>query len=156
MPDVVWTAVTDAVARLQSGDVDGGREALEACWDATGPQDHALRCVVAHYLADVQEDLETEIEWDEAALAELPHVRDEDVKGLGLASAAGFAPSLHLNLGDGYLRRGDVETAARHLELGREVLGRLADDAYGVMIRRGFDRLERRISTPDEPGLPRR
>ena len=145
MAGVEWSGVLEAVAKAQAGDVEGGRAALERCWWGTTEQDHAVRCVVAHYLADLQTDLDEEIGWDERALVELPHLRDEDVAGLGVASAAGFAPSLHLNLGDGYLRRGDVDRAREHLQLGRETLGRLADDAYGVMIRRGFDRLANRI-----------
>lgn len=154
---VVWSRVTAAVALAQQGRVDEGKAALEGCWDDTTPDDHAVRCVVAHYLADLQDDLDAEIAWDERALAELPHVRDEDVAGLGLSSAAGFAPSLHLNLGDGYLRRGDRDTARDHLARGRAALGTLDDDAYGVMIRRGFERLEHRIDHPEEAGeLPRR
>jgi len=152
---VEWSGVLDAVARAQSGDVDGGRAALEACWAATGEQDHAVRCVVAHYLADLQTDLDEELRWDELALVELPHLHDADVAGLGVASAAGFAPSLHLNLGDGYLRRGDVDRAREHLQVGRGTLDQLADDAYGVMIRRGFDRLAARIESPGAL-LPRR
>jgi hypothetical protein len=143
-----WAEVLDAIAMAQSGDVEAGRTALEARWSAADASDHAVRCVVAHHLADLQTDLDEEIRWDELALIELPHLRDEDVAGLGVASAAGFAPSLHLNLGDGYLRRGDVERAREHLELGRATLVRLADDAYGVMIRRGFDRLAVRIESP--------
>lgn len=149
-----WTPVTEAIATAQSGDVEGGRAALEEVWDGTEPGEHAVRCVVAHYLADLQADLDVEIAWDERALAELPHVRDADVAGLGLASAAGLAPSLHLNLGDGHLRRGNVAAARHHLEQGRARLAALGDDAYGVMVRRAFERLAARIQSPDR--LPRR
>lgn len=149
-----WTPVTDAIGLAQSGDPQRGRAALEAVWEGTHEDDHAVRCVVAHYLADLQVDLADEIAWDERALAELPHVRDEDVAGLGLDTAAGFAPSLHLNLGDGYLRRGDLAAARHHLEQGRASLGLLGDDAYGVMVRRGFERLAARIESPG--ALPRR
>lgn len=156
MAGIVWTQVTDAVALTQSGEVEAGRAALEECWATTSPDDHAVRCVVAHYLADLQNDLDTEIAWDERALAELPHLRDEDVAGLGITSVAGFAPSLHLNLGDGYLRRGDLDRAREHLTQGRATLRALADDAYGVMIRRGFDRLGARLDDPDAAPLRRR
>lgn len=149
-----WGPVTEAIATAQSGDVEGGRAALEAVWDGTRPGDHAVRCVVAHHLADLQTELDDEIAWDERALAELPHVGDADVAGLGLASAAGFAPSLHLNLGDGHLRRGDAATARHHLQQGRATLAALGEDAYGVMVRRGFERLAARIESPD--ALPRR
>jgi hypothetical protein len=148
---LVWTQVTEAIALAQSGDVARGREALERCWEVTTTADHAIRCVVAHYLADLQTDLGDEIVWDERALAELPRVRDEDLSGLGIASAAGLAPSLHLNLGDGYLRRGDLARARQHLDAGQAGLDALADDPYGVMIRRGFERLAARIAAPGTP-----
>jgi hypothetical protein len=149
VPD--WAPVTEAVEAAQRGDAERARTALQRCWDAAAKDDHAVRCVVAHYLADLQDDLDAEIGWDERALESLPLVRDEDVAGLGIASAAGFAPSLHLNLGDGYLRRGDVQRARHHLEAGTSALDTLGDDPYGVMIRRGFERLATRIESPDRP-----
>ena len=154
MAKVDWSRVTDAIGLTQRGEVDRGRAELEACWEASSDDDHAVRCVVAHYLADLQTELDEEILWDERALVELPHLRDEDVTGLGVESVAGFAPSLHLNLGDGYLRRGDLDAARHHLEQGRASLGALGDDAYGVMVRRGFERLAARIDSPAD--LPRR
>jgi hypothetical protein len=154
MSGVDWSRVTEAIGLAQKGQTDQGRTALEACWAASDEADHAVRCVVAHYLADLQTELDAEIAWDERALVELPHLRDEDVAGLGVDSAAGFAPSLHLNLGDGYLRRGDTAAARHHLEQGRASLGALGEDAYGVMVRRGFERLAARIESPGVP--PRR
>jgi hypothetical protein len=149
-----WPEITDAVTVAQSGDPDEGRRRLLACWQGTAEADHAQRCVVAHYLADLQDDLDEELAWDERALEALPHVTDDDLRPLGLSSAAGLAPSLHLNLGDGYLRRGDVDRARHHLEQGMAAVDVLADDAYGTMVRGGFERLAARIETPD--ALPRR
>ena len=40
--------------------------------------------------------------WDERALAAYELVREDDLRPIGIDSARGFAPSLHLNLGDGY------------------------------------------------------
>ncbi|HET8767783.1 MAG TPA: hypothetical protein VFM86_10705 [Pedococcus sp.] len=154
MTRVEWGPVLEAVEAAQRGDGAAARAALERRWVESGTDEHAVRCVVAHYLADLQDDLDAEIAWDERALESLPHVRDEDVAGLGIASAAGFAPSLHLNLGDGYLRRGDVDRARQHLDAGTRTLEVLGDDPYGVMIRRGFERLATRIESPD--ALPRR
>lgn len=151
MTQLEWAQVTDAIALAQSGHVDRGKAALLACWASTGRADHAMRCVVAHFLADLEDDLDAEIAWDELALAELPLVRDEDLAGLGVGSASGFAPSLHLNLGDGYLRRGDLDSARQHLARGRASLDVLQDDAYGVMIAKGFDRLATRILDPTLP-----
>ena len=54
------------------------------------------------------------------ALSEHAHVADEDLAPLGIQSAAGLAPSLHLNLGDGYLRQGRVDAAGVQLAAGLE------------------------------------
>lgn len=48
---------------------------------------------------------------------------------------------LHLNLGDGYRRRGDVVGARVQLDLGLATVGRLADDGYGRLVRGGLARL---------------
>ena len=149
-----WPDITAAVTVAQTGDPAEGRRQLLACWEGTSVADHAQRCVVAHYLADLEDDLDEELAWDERALAELPHVSDSDLAPLGLSSAAGLAPSLHLNLGDGYLRRGDLDRARHHLDAGTAAVGALPDDAYGTMVRGGFERLAARIEAPD--ALPRR
>jgi hypothetical protein len=149
-----WPDITDAVTIAQTGDPDEGRRRLLECWEGTTEADHAQRCVVAHYLADLQDDLDEELAWDERALDELPHVVDSDLAPLGITSAAGLAPSLHLNLGDGYLRRGDVDRARHHLDEGMATVHVLPDDPYGTMVRGGFDRLAARIETPH--ALPRR
>ncbi|OFE17398.1 hypothetical protein BA895_16675 [Humibacillus sp. DSM 29435] len=56
-------------------------------------------------MADLETDLAAEVGWDEQALASFAHVSDVDLAPVGVPAAAGLAPSLHLNLGDGYLRR---------------------------------------------------
>lgn len=48
---------------------------------------------------------------------------------------------LHLKLGDGYRRRGDVVGARVQLDLGLATVGRLADDGYGRLVRGGLARL---------------
>ncbi|MEO7058212.1 MAG: hypothetical protein ABI083_00685 [Lapillicoccus sp.] len=140
-----WDDITRAVGLALSGDKQPGRAALAACWQATTGTDHAQRCVIAHYLADLQSSLDDEVGWDEAALSEHAHVSDEDLKAVGIASAAGLAPSLHLNLGDGYLRQGRVDVARAQLNAGLQGRGALAPDGYGALVRSGLDRLEQRI-----------
>jgi hypothetical protein len=144
MPD--WESVVHAVQVALSGDRDEGRSLLEACWESTSSDDHAQRCVLAHYLADVQDDLEDEIRWDESALADYSSVGEGDLAAIGIPSATGLAPSLHLNLGDGYLRRGDVVAARRELEAGLACVGALGDDGYGALVRKGLAGLEARLT----------
>ena len=58
MSGVDWSRVTEAIGLAQKGQTDQGRTALEACWAASDEADHAVRCVVAHYLADLQTELD--------------------------------------------------------------------------------------------------
>ena len=148
MPD--WESVIHAVQVALSGDRSEGRGLLEACWASTGSGDHAIQCVLAHYLADVQDDLEDEIRWDESAVRDHQLVGDDDLAAVGIVSAAGLAPSLHLNLGDGYFRRGDSSAARRELEAGLASVGALGDDGYSAMIRGGLSGLEERLSERGE------
>ncbi len=46
-----------------------------------------------------------------------------------------FYPSLHVNLGDTYLRLGDAQRARLHVEQARASEHVLGDDHYGRMIR---------------------
>jgi hypothetical protein len=146
-----WDEITAAVGIALSGEKERGRHDLTACWDDTSEQDHAKRCVIAQYLADLQEDLDAEVAWDERALAAYARVADDDFVPIGIPSARGLAPSLHLNLGDGYLRQGRVEDAQAQLDAGlaQDVVG---EDGYGRLIRTGLaglaERLEAARSNP--------
>lgn len=99
----------------------------------------------------MQRDLADEVAWDEAALAAFAGVRDDDLTPVGIARASGMAPSLHLDLGDGYLRQGRVEDAAVQLGLAQSGLGALGDDGYVDLIRGGVSRLADRLTEPDRP-----
>lgn len=114
------------------------------------------RCVLAHHLADLQEDVADELAWDLRALAAADDVRPD---GAGFDGGAldvrGFAASLQLNVADAYRRLGDVASARRHGELARVACADLDDDGYGRMIRAGVARLAERLDGVDEPARPR-
>jgi hypothetical protein len=139
-----WDDVIAAVGRAQQGQA-GGREALWEQWEATAPGDHAQRCVLAHYLADRERGLADEVAWDEVALREHALLADDALAGIGIPSARGMAPSLHLNLGDGYLRQGRTTEARAQLDAGLAASDALGDDGYGAMIRGGLARLAERL-----------
>lgn len=65
-----WEPVLEAVGQAVNGQSEAAKAALEKCWDETVEEDHAQRCVLAHYLADQQENLQSETHWDEQALTE--------------------------------------------------------------------------------------
>jgi hypothetical protein len=143
---VQWDEIIEAVTVALGGDREGGRAALKERWARTGEDQNAQRCVIAHYLADVQDDLAHEVAWDEAALHAFARVSDEDLEPVGIERAAAMAPSLHLNLGDGYLRQGRVADAGAQLALARASLDTLGSDGYGDLVRRGVDGLAERVA----------
>ena len=152
-----WASITAAIGHALGGDQSTGHRELTACWAATTETDHAKRCVIAHYLADLQTNLTDEVAWDERALAAHARVVDDDLASLGISSARGLAPSLHLNLGDGYLRQGRVTEAQSQLEAGLGAVGDLADDGYGTLIRNGLaalgGRIDAALSTTSEDAV---
>ena len=144
-----WPLILEAIGLAQTGDRTTGRQALLACWEQTDPTEHAFRCVLAHYLADMEDSVDDEVAWDTTALAEYAHLRGDDLAGVGIPDAAGLAPSLHLNLGDGFLRQGRTAEAAEQLHAGLGAVAALGDDGYGRMIRDGLDRLASRIDSAE-------
>ncbi len=151
MPE--WSEVLDAVGVAVGGDRDEGRRRLVGCWESTGPQDAAQRCVLAHYLADLEPQLSDEVAWDERALAAFDGVGPGDLAPVGIADAAAMEPSLRLNLADGYRRQGRAAEARGHLEAGMAAAPSLPDDGYGSMVRGGLERLRRRLDGgPDGDG----
>lgn len=140
-----WNEIIEAVTVALGGERERGRSLLEAAWDGTDGGFHAQRCVIAHYLADVQDDLADEVAWDERALGAFAGVSDADLAPVGIERAAAMAPSLHLNLGDGYLRQGRVADAGAQVALARASLDTLGADGYGDLVRRGVDGLAERV-----------
>lgn len=142
-----WPTITAAIGVALGGEKDRGRELLVRCWEATAPADHGHRCILAHYLADTETELAEEVAWDEAALEEHGFLLEDELAFLGIPSARGLQPSLHLNLADGYHRQGRMDLAREHLVKGQSRTDALSDDGYGRMIRSGLENLARRLAT---------
>lgn len=149
-----WSTILEAIGLAQTGDRAAGRQALLSCWEQTAPADHGQRCVLAHYLADVQDSVDDEVGWDATALSEYAHLRGDDLVAVGIPDAAGLAPSLHLNLGDGFLRQGRVADASEQLRAGLASVDALGDDGYGRMIREGLVGLAERLEASPDVGRP--
>lgn len=97
-------------------------------------------------LADLQPDPADELRWDLQALAAAEEITDKRTAAAGMdTAAAGLFPSLHLNVGEAYRKLGDLDAAWRHLAAGQAAVDNLQDDGYGVMIRRGLDRLREQL-----------
>lgn len=128
----------------QRGEREAAREVFAEVWAEIGGEsgDPLHVCVLAHAMADVQDDPAEELVWDLRALAAVGAVTDERVAAAGVPlSVAGLYPSLHLNLCECYRKLGDRERAREQLELARGRLGALGDDDYGRLIRDGFVRV---------------
>ncbi|MGS2645463.1 hypothetical protein [Streptosporangium sp. G12] len=147
-PDVTMARIGQGVELGRRGEREAARKLFSELWEEIGVTGDPLhRCALAHWMADVQDEVKEELLWDLRALEAADLVTDERAQQAGVAGpVSGFYPSLHLNLGDAYRRFGDLDRARDHLERGRAAVGALGDDGYGQMIRQGLDRLAGRLS----------
>lgn len=131
------------LAASQAGDRELARSTFAELWAEVGEHGDPLhRCAIAHAMADVQDDLDAELEWDLRALDAASTLTDERVGEAGVVGTArSFQPSLHLNLADVYRRLGRHDEARHHLDAGLATVDALGDDGYGAMIRDGLARL---------------
>jgi len=130
------------------GQREAARDLFAQIWDDIGgEQGEPLHvCVLAHSMADVQDDVHEELMWDLRALAAADLVTDERVAQAGVTvSVAGLYPSLHLNLSDCYRKLGDLDLAREHLRRARDTIGALGDDGYGRLIKGGLERLAEQL-----------
>lgn len=134
------------------GQRDAARRLLDQIWaEIGGEQGDPLHvCVLAHTMADVQNDVRQELFWDCRALAAADQVTDERAAQAGVAlPVAGLYPSLHLSVADCYRRLGDLDPAREHLHLARAGIDALGEDEYGQLIRRGLDVLAGQLDAAD-------
>jgi hypothetical protein len=129
---------------------EDARDLFAQIWDDIGGEqgDPLHVCVLAHSMADVQDDVRQELAWDLRALAAADLVTDERVTQAGVTlSVAGLYPSLHLNLGECYRKLGDLGRARDHLQQARDTIGALGDDEYGQLIKGGLERLAQQLTS---------
>ena len=132
----------------QQGEREAARLLFAEIWDEIGGEqgDPLHVCVLAHSMADVQDDVREELVWDLRALAAADSLTDERTGEAGVAlPVAGLYPSLHLNLCDCYRKLGDLDRARAHLERARAGIGVLGDDDYGRLIRGGLETLAEQL-----------
>jgi hypothetical protein len=147
--DDVMGRVTAVVQGGQAGDRAAARRELAGIWAEVeeGGGDAFHRCVIAHFLADLQDDLQDELVWDERALAAVAGVTDERAQEYHPSlQVRGFLPSLYLSLADDHRRLGDAERAHEFLRLAEGTIDALGDDAYGGLVRSGLDNVARALA----------
>ena len=149
MNDEVMARVTAAVQRGRTGERANARRELETMWAEVvwGSGDDFHRCVIAHFMADLQEDARAELIWDERALAAVDGVTDERAQEFDHSlQVRGFMPSLYLSVADDYRRLGDADRARELLDKARATSDALADDAYGELVRDALDKVGRALA----------
>ncbi|MFE7766790.1 hypothetical protein [Streptomyces sp. NPDC057438] len=181
-PDALMTRIGQAVMLHHGGDREEARHRLQQLWAEIGEDGTPLhRCTLAHYMADTQDDPDTELAWDLRALSAADELSDgrsagpaPDLHPVRLADRPGgrpdecpdalavraFYPSLHLSLAADYAKLGRPDAARSHLRLARAALAVLEDGGHGDGIRTALGRLEARLDEAgpgggDVPGPPR-
>ena len=120
-----------------------------------GRGDDFHRCVIAHFLADLQEDDREELMWDERALAAVDGLSDERVQEFHESlQVRGFMPSLYLSLADDHRRLGNASRAHEFLGKARATSDALGDDAYGELVRGALDKVSRALAEGSTDRLP--
>ncbi|GAA5076304.1 hypothetical protein HNP84_005085 [Thermocatellispora tengchongensis] len=144
--DETMKRIEDAMALQHAGETDGARQRFTEIWEEIAPDgDPFHRCVLAHYMADLQQDPRDELAWDLRALEAAASVTDERARQHHASlTIRGFYPSLHLNLAADYHRLGDSALARTHLAQARRHLDTLQDDGYGQAVRAAIQRLDTR------------
>jgi len=157
MEDDVMARVTAAVQRGQAGERVTARQELEAMWAEVGGSggDDFHRCVIAHFLADLQETEREELMWDERALAAVDGVSDERAQEFDPSlRVRGFMPSLYLSLADDHRRLGDADRAHEFLGKARATVDALGQDGYGELVRGVLDKVSRALAEGSTKPLP--
>lgn len=149
--DPVMRRAFEGQRLLLQGDRAGARELYAALWaslDAAGDEDPMHRVWIAHVTADAQDEPAEQVHWDLVALraADLAAERG-GVDGVGVRT---FYPSLHLNLGEGFRRLGDVRRARDHLAEAERHLRGHPDDDERAGIAAAVRGLRERIASPPE------
>jgi hypothetical protein len=155
--DDVMARIVAAVERGRGGERAAARHDLEVLWDEMGEDDGDPfhRCVLAHFMADLQDDGRAELHWDERALAAAASVTDERAQEYDASlQVRGFLPSLYLSLADDHRRLGEVERAQEFLEQARSVSDVLGDDSYGTTVKDALAKIATALAEGSTEPLP--
>ena len=148
MSDVlVDLRVMEAVQMSLGAERDAARERLAEIWPSLDSSDAFHRCIVAHYMADLQTDASAELEWDRLALeAALSGSHDAFNGRIPGVEYAAFLPSLHLNLAASHERVGDLGAAKRQAAVALHAIGVLGSTPLDELTRAAVQRLCERLN----------
>ena len=156
VPDETRAEFAAAVELGRGGARAEARRRLTDLWARVGPDGDPLhRVSIAHFLADLQDDVRAELRWDERALAAAGDLTDERAQRYDAAlRVRGLLPSLHLNLADCLRRLGEASGARQHLAQAAASIDELADDDYGRLIRTGLWQVRQALEAGSTEPLP--
>lgn len=144
--------MSDLMAVGRGGDRAAARVGLHQLWVECVDASAAVRCGIAHALADVHDDPVDELAWDQQALVAALAATDEEVAATGMEQGvAALLPSLHLNLADVYRRLGQLDAAAGHAHAAQAALSNVSIDGYFDEIERAVTRVLERIEGSADP-----
>jgi hypothetical protein len=155
-PDGTMSEIVAAVELGRAGARAEARRRLTDLWERVGPEGDPLhRVTLAHFLADLQDDVRAELHWDERALAAAGDLTDERAQQYDAAlRVRGMLPSLHLGVADCLRRLGDAAGARQHLAQAEASVGELADDGYGRLVRTGLEHVRGALEAGSTQPLP--
>lgn len=143
--------VLDAVQCALAGEVEAARRRLVELWATLPPDDLFHRCVLAHYLADLQAEPNAELHWDQlalqAALAAAPESFEQQLPGITWES---FLPSLYLNLASSYERTSSPLLAQDHARLALRSAAKLPTGPLAATTREAIVRICQRLGVAAE------
>ncbi|AQU06178.1 hypothetical protein [Dehalococcoides mccartyi] len=144
--------VNNPIVRLCSDAIKAESEgrstdALGLCMKAWEARTDAYdSCIVSHYMARYQDNVEGTFLWNQRALDFGEAVKDERVSG--------FFPSLYLNLGKSHEDMGDLTKASNYYNLALNTLNLVADGPYkGILAKGILTAIERTEKTPHSQSI---
>lgn len=145
-------AIHEAVAMRCGGAHREARHRLEDLWGRAGADGDPLhRCVLAHFLADAQDDAEASLAWNLRALAAADALDDARAQRHHASlSVRVLYPSLHLNLVEDYRALDRPTDARHHLRLGEAALDALDVQGEPDGVRAALSALRQRLDAQSE------
>ena len=145
--DPLMDRITAAISQLHAGNREEARASFAQIWCAMGDDEDPFHvCILSHFMADTQDDVRSELEWDLRALEAADRVTDGRAKEHHASlSIKSFYPSLYLNVGDAELRLGDVDQARMHVRAAEATLEDLPESPLAEMTRNGIAALAKRV-----------
>lgn len=137
--------VLEVTQLVLSGQHSLARTKFEVLWQSLA-DDAFHRCILAHYIADVQADPNDELHWDlealNAALSAPPASFDGRIAGINYAA---FLPSLHLNAAASFERVGQLPEAKHQASLATTSVASLGASPLADMTRSAITRICARL-----------